>query len=214
MIELIWSDKLAYAVGLIATDGHLSIDGRHLSLTSKDIEQLNNFKKCLQLEVKISYKNSGYSGLCPHVQFSNVKLYRWLLGIGVCQQKTKNIGKLDIPDKFFFDFLRGEYDGDGYSYAYYDPRWRSSYMIYTTFVAKNKKHLIWLEKTIYRLTGLHGQIGFSSRVFQLRYAKRASLELYKRMFYGKNVICLSRKKDKFKKFIAVAEMEELEDSRP
>ena len=54
MIELEWSSDMAYAVGLMATDGHLSIDGRHLDLTSKDVEQLENFKKALDLNCKIS----------------------------------------------------------------------------------------------------------------------------------------------------------------
>ena len=42
-----WSSKLAYAIGLITTDGSLSKDGRHISFTSKDKEQVKNFKFCL-----------------------------------------------------------------------------------------------------------------------------------------------------------------------
>jgi len=32
---MIWSADFAYAVGLLTTDGSLSIDGRHINLTSK-----------------------------------------------------------------------------------------------------------------------------------------------------------------------------------
>src|SRR5262245_38267293 len=35
-----WSAELAYTVGLIATDGCLSGDGRHLSVVSKNIDLL------------------------------------------------------------------------------------------------------------------------------------------------------------------------------
>ena len=35
-----WTSELAYAVGLLTTDGSLSKDGRHIDLTSKDVEQL------------------------------------------------------------------------------------------------------------------------------------------------------------------------------
>ncbi len=38
-----WNANLAYAVGLIAADGCLSKDGRHIILVSKDIEQLLDF---------------------------------------------------------------------------------------------------------------------------------------------------------------------------
>lgn len=31
-----WSPEIAYAVGLLTTDGSLSIDGRHIDFTSKD----------------------------------------------------------------------------------------------------------------------------------------------------------------------------------
>lgn len=83
-----WSPEIAYVVGLITTDGNLSKDGRHLELTSKDIEQIRTFKKCLNLKNKISTKRSGYTGRKDiyHIQFGNVILYRFLLSIRI---KTK-----------------------------------------------------------------------------------------------------------------------------
>ena len=56
---VLWNSNLAYAIGLITTDGCLSNDGRHLTLVSKDIEQLENIKKCLDLRVKIGVHRSG-----------------------------------------------------------------------------------------------------------------------------------------------------------
>jgi len=35
-----WSPDLAYAIGLLTTDGCLANDGKHFDLTSKDMEQL------------------------------------------------------------------------------------------------------------------------------------------------------------------------------
>ena len=166
---------MAYAIGLLATDGYLSVDGRHFDLTSKDIEQLENFRGCLGLKVKIGWKNSGFSGKCPHIQFGDVRFYKWLLEIGFVQQKTKNIGRLTIPKEFFFDFLRGHFDGDGSTYAYFDPRWKSSYMVYLTFLSASLPHLYWLKDTIKKYSGFDGRVGGSTRVNQLRYAKYASL---------------------------------------
>ncbi|PIP23436.1 MAG: hypothetical protein COX36_03420, partial [Candidatus Nealsonbacteria bacterium CG23_combo_of_CG06-09_8_20_14_all_38_19] len=63
-----WSPKLAYIVGLLATDGSLSIDGRHIDFTSKDVQLLKTFKKCLGLKNKIGFKSSGFSKKkYPHV---------------------------------------------------------------------------------------------------------------------------------------------------
>lgn len=129
-----WSPKLAYAIGLIASDGNLSIDEKDLELTSKDVQLLEAFKKCLGLINKIGFKRSGFSKRkCARVQFCDVTLYRWLIKLGLTPHKSKTIGKLKIPNKYFFDFLRGVFDGDGSCYSYWDLRWASSFMFYTSF---------------------------------------------------------------------------------
>src|SRR5437763_274151 len=58
--NLTWSPNLAWAVGLMATDGNLSGDGRHLSLVSKDRELLETFRACLNLDVAIAPHASGH----------------------------------------------------------------------------------------------------------------------------------------------------------
>jgi len=76
--QIAWCPNFAYAVGLLTADGNLSKDGRHISLTSKDVQLLNTFKKCIKLNsVKIGTKLGGYSEKkYSQIQFSNVKLYR------------------------------------------------------------------------------------------------------------------------------------------
>jgi len=51
-VDCIWSPHFAYAIGLLATDGSLSIDGRHIDFTSKDLELVKIFKKYLGLKNK------------------------------------------------------------------------------------------------------------------------------------------------------------------
>ena len=120
-IKTEWTPKLAYAIVLITTDGNLSKDGRHMELTSKDIEQLKNFQKCLGIKVKIGYKTSGYSDKkYSRVQFGDINFYRFLISIGLMPAKTKIMSRLKIPNKYFFDFLRGHFDGDGTFYSYID----------------------------------------------------------------------------------------------
>lgn len=41
-VKIEWNENFAYAIGLIVTDGSLSIDGRHINFTSKDLEQIQN----------------------------------------------------------------------------------------------------------------------------------------------------------------------------
>ena len=72
-----WSSDVAYAVGLITTDGSLSKDGRHIILVSKDLEQIRTFKRCLNLQNKIGTRKSSYNknGKYYHVQFGNVNFF-------------------------------------------------------------------------------------------------------------------------------------------
>lgn len=194
-----WSSNLAYVVGLITTDGSLSIDGRHINLTSKDIEQIELFAKILNLKNKIGTKRSGYAPQNKYyqVQFGNVRLYRFLQNIGLTPNKTKTLGKLRIPDKYFADFLRGHLDGDGCTYSYWDKRWRNSFMFYTVFMSASKKHLEWMRDKIYSLYEIEGKLStHQNSMYHLRFAKNSSLVLIGKIYYKSPIPCLERKYSK------------------
>lgn len=190
-----WSEELAYVVGLIATDGCLLNDGRHLEFNSKDKALVHTFRECLNLKNRIGKKTSGYTGRKDYyrIQFGDVHFHGWLRKIGLMPRKSKTLGGLKIPTRYFFDFLRGCFDGDGTIYSYWDPRWHSSYMFYISFVSASLPHLQWLEHNIRNNIGFAGKIGLGSRSYQLRYAKTASRILLKKMFYKENVQHLQRK---------------------
>ena len=194
-----WSPELAYAIGLIATDGNLSTDGRHIEFTSKDIQLLKTFKKCLKLENKIGLKIGGFTGKrYPRIQFGDVIFYNWLLKIGLTPRKSKTISKLKIPNKYFFDFLRGHFDGDGSCYSYWDPRWKSSFMFYITFTSASKPHIDWLRGKIKKLAKIKGHItqDGGKNTWQLKYAKKETKVLINKFYYKGNVPCLERKRQK------------------
>lgn len=206
--EVLWSPKLAYAVGLIASDGCLSTDGRHIDLTSKDREQLVNFMGCIDKEVKISNKSSTYASEgVLRAQFSDVVLYDFFVSIGLTPRKSHTIGALSVPDELFFDFLRGSFDGDGCFYSYFDPRWKNSFMFYINLLSSSERHAVWLQESIERLCGVKGHTVFTGReghkIHGLRYAKRESLVILDRMYPHKQVVCLSRKRLKIEKALRI-----------
>lgn len=206
-VKLEWSPNFAYAIGLLATDGNLSPDGRHISLVSKDIEQVNNFIKCLGLDVKVGKTTSGYNGNSAHrVQFGDVLFYDFLETIGLYANKSKTISSLNILPQYFFDFLRGSFDGDGCFYSYWDKRWRSSHMFYMTFSSASMKHIEWLKEEIIDRTGSAGHISkaHSERsIYNLRCAKKEALVIIKKMYYNRKIVCLSRKRVKIEKALAI-----------
>lgn len=198
--QIKWTPNFAYAIGLLTTDGNLSKDGRHLEFTSKDIQLVKTFKKCVRLtNVKIGTKTSGFTEKKYfRIQFSNVKLYKWLITIGLTPNKSKTIGTLKIPDKYFFDFLRGHFDGDGSCYSYWDERWKNSFMFYITFLSASATHIEWLRKSIKNFLGIKGYLGKAGKVWHLRYAKNESKTLIKKIYYKENLPCLERKREKIK----------------
>lgn len=198
-----WNPEIAYAVGLITTDGNLSSDRRHIILVSKDASLLKTFKKCLGLKNKIGSRRSSYTGKknCHHVQFGNVILYKWLLNIGLIPNKTKRVGLLKILNKYFFDFLRGHLDGDGDIRRYQDPVYPNSERLYIRFCSASLKHIQWLQERINSLLKINGFIRSGSRVYSLAFAKKDSLTLLPRLYPTSNVPCLKRKYKIIKKFL-------------
>jgi hypothetical protein len=204
--ETKWNPELAYAVGLITTDGNLSPDGRHMMLASNDVPLLKTFKKCLKLKNKIGVRKSGYTKIknCYRVQFGDVVLYKWLLNIGLMPNKTKTIGALKIPNQYFFDFLRGHLDGDGCICRYQDPVYLNSQRLYIKFYSASIRHIEWVQKKIKCLIKISGFIRCERREFSLTFAKKDSLTLSNYLYYINNIPCLKRKFKIVKDFLKIS----------
>lgn len=205
-VNINWSSNFAYAIGLLATDGCLYKDGRHIEFTSKDKEQVFNFLKSLGIENKIVTKISGLQKENFRVQFSDVLFYRFLQTIGITPAKSKTINQVAIPDEFFIDFLRGCFDGDGTFYSYMDKRWKSSHMFYLELIAASYDHLIWIQAKLKSLIAITGSLSKKQGgVYKLRYAKIQTLEIIKKMYYSPDVVCLLRKRLKIENALLIEE---------
>ena len=205
-IDLNWRPELAYAIGLLVTDGNLSSDRRHISFTSKDMEQINNYRKCLDLKSKIGKTFSGYKNKFAYrVQTGNVLFYNFLCSLGLMPAKSKIIGEIKIPDQYFWDYIRGSLDGDGTFYSYWDKRWRSSHMFYLIFASASEKHILWTRKEIEKRLKISGHITQDGRklTYQLKYAKKDAVAIIKKIYYSPNAVCLSRKRKKIEKALAI-----------
>ena len=197
-VKLTWSDNFAYVIGIIATDGNLSKDLRHIIITSKDYEMMLNCKKCLGIENKISKKVRGGEKEKKYyvLQFGDINFYNFLLELGLTSRKSKTISELKIPFEYFPHFLRGCIDGDGsLSISYHPESIHPQYKIRIYSASKN--FLDWIlfccKKTFTLKGGTISKFG-KNYVYTLRFGKADSIEITKTI-YQKNVICLSRKKD-------------------
>lgn len=197
-----WSPAIAYSVGLMASDGCLQSDGRHLDLTSVDIEQLQNFSRAIGRELPISPKHNKSHTDAYRVQFSDVAYYDFLLSIGLTPRKSQTIERLNIPDEHYSHFLRGLFDGDGTTYAYFDPRWKTSFLYYIGITSASKTFLEILSGCNTNLFGTVGKsIRSGKRAYILTYGKRDSYKLYLAMYEDAGSLFLTRKRVKLEGFI-------------
>ena len=202
MKNIIWTNKLAYAVGLLTADGNLSPDGRHIAFVSKDIELMHLLKKCLCLKNKISNKPSGYCKNKKYyvIQFGTVKLYNFLLNIGLTPNKSKTIKSLLIPRAYFPDFLRGLIDGDG-SIGYFMHPESKKEQFRIRIASASKYFLEWLKKKLTMRLNIKGSVKNATRAYQLCYYKGDSCKIADFIYYDANVMALQRKYKKAKLMI-------------
>jgi hypothetical protein len=201
-VRRLWDDRLAYAIGLLATDGNLSPDGRHIGFTTKDLELAALYKKCLEIDNVIGRKARGNSAEKKYfvVQFGDVLFYRFLESIGLTSRKSKTIGSLFLPRHLFYDFLRGCIDGDGNIHAFMHPESRHPQLRVRIYSA-SKPFLEWILRTT-KEDGVNGYIINGKGAFVLSYAIGASLQLFDRIYHRNfGGLALSRKYLVAKKFM-------------
>jgi hypothetical protein len=192
-----WNSDLAYVVGIIATDGNLSSNGRHINITSKDLEMVLRIKRLLKLKNKIGRKARGGVREKKYylLQFGDVCFYDFLLSVGLTPAKSKTLEKLSIPTKYFHDFLRGCIDGDGSIGSFIHPE---SKLVQSRvrLVSASPRFLNWILVTIRTGMNIHGGWIYSSKksVHILAFGKNDTRKILKMMYYKKSLPALRRKR--------------------
>ena len=184
--------NLWYLVGLIATDGCLSGDGRHIDITSKEFDFLKTVKESTRISNRITEKYNTKNQKSYHIQIGNKGFYEFLLSIGLTPNKSLTLRNIKVPGDFFADFLRGVIDGDGCIRTWIHPlnkkeQW--SLRIYSG----SERFINWLKDKIMDYFEVKGKIHYNSQtVWVLKYGKMAARELARQCYY-KDCLTLGRK---------------------
>lgn len=205
-LPLEWSDTMAYVVGLMATDGNLSRDGRHLSFDSGDLELIRTFLSCLgHPHAHTRSKRSEKGGIAYQVQFSDVRFHRWLRGIGLMPRKSLILGAIDVPAAHIASLLRGLFEGDGHIQNFVHRPTMGTYpeyeyeRLWVFFNSASRSHLDWVEMRIGTKLGFRGYIEkFKAKpghhdFFRQKYGKHSSIALLRAMYPNADVPKLERK---------------------
>jgi len=203
-VKIKWSRNFAYAIGLLVSDGCLKNDRRHIDFTSKDLQLVQEFKKALSIKNKIWSKKATKKDkrIYYRVSFGDKTFYEFLEVVGLSQRKSKTLTVVKIPNKYFIDFFRGIFDGDGSVYVFWDKRWPNSFGYILTIASASNDFLKWLKKKMTKLYGVHGFICKGKGVYEIRYTKRDTQKIYNGMYHQNKPLFLKRKYTKLKGILA------------
>ena len=124
-----WTSEMSYVLGFVVADGCVGVkrirkkDGTkqyYFNITSKDKPHLENIKKAMTARQKIYFKSNGHSKRKDYcaIQIGHQEICKDLIILGILPRKTYNLNPIKVPEKYFPDFVRGFFDGDGSVYIY------------------------------------------------------------------------------------------------
>ncbi len=203
---------MAYVLGYITADGCISVSKDReknrftLNITSAEKRNLFRIKKALESQHKISKKSGGGKRkyLAYQLQIRHPVITKDLMDLGIFPRKTYNLNPIKVPDKYFPDFVRGFFDGDGTVYIYkVNGVWQikagfvsSSLLFLQDLNHRLCAHLGIPEKTIHKAKDKRGKIPLYSIIFYVEDCRKLA-----KFMYGNNpILYLPRKRKVFEKW--------------
>ena len=204
--EKIDTEEKAYWLGFLYADGCVRKQKTGsqliLKLSVKDEDHLNLFKKNIQSEHKIfHYKNKtiskkgtpSSSDNCI-IRISSNKIVEDLISHGCVPRKTFTIDKPNIDKKFYKDFIRGYYDGDGN--FFYSEKTKVSVV---TIVCASEKFRKFLIEIISKIPNI-GTIHESPEKYFLKIVNIFGIVNFLDYVYKDSKIHLNRKKEYYERY--------------
>ena len=164
--ESIDTSNKAYWLGFIYADGGVSVNEEtnscelSIKLQADDCEHLRKFNKELDGNVDVTFSTrecnlNGKTYRCCQIRFYSSKLVSDLKKYGVIPNKTLSIRFPDIDEKYYSDFIRGYFDGDGCVYENKKKKGQAS--IAANFACGTTDFLEDLRKVLYN-NGIYSYI--------------------------------------------------------
>lgn len=133
--ENIDSEEKAYWLGFIAADGAINKSSKYnsyrLSINLSEIDKghLQKFLDAIgasTISIQTIVNNQGFSSkdgtIITRVVINSYKMCQDLAKYNIHPRKSYDLTLPDIEEKYFKDFLRGFFDGDGSYHYHYDKK--------------------------------------------------------------------------------------------
>ena len=202
---------MAYVIGFFAADGTITVNargGQFWCIQITDKELLEGIRTAVGSEHSISVRpqqKETHKALY-RLQIGSIEMCDDLRALGYSERKTKSLAIPSVPEKYFADFVRGYFDGDGnvWSGEMHTERATRTPTISVAFTSGSKKFLSKLQSSLSERISATGSISKRNgkECWCLRYSIRNSLKLYDFMYNGAVPgLFLERKRVVFEKFI-------------
>ncbi len=202
-----WSPDMAYILGFFCADGAMTVNPRgskYIDFVITDLSLLKDIRTAFSSNHKIKARFDGYLNVKTRyrLQIGSKKIFQDLLGLGLTPKKTFRMKLPLIPPKFFNDFVRGYFDGDGNVWfgTTHKDRKTPNLALRTSFTSGNQKFLESLSNELNKQLGIGGSLIFRQKAYRLTYSTSGSLFLYKFMYNNAGLL-LSRKKVVFERYL-------------
>jgi hypothetical protein len=201
------SHNKSYWLGFIYADGciykNVKTGNYNLTITvsEKDLQLLEEFKKDIQSEHKISkVKPSIFNGRVSKpkvsISISSKKIFESLNKLGVSECKSLKLEIPKIKSEYYSSFIRGYFDGDGSVFSYMDRnsiRYRCNIIGSTNFM-KWMKNILPIDVRLYKEPRV-------TDIYYINVQTKNSLEKFYYYLYSSPGYKLERKYNKYSEFI-------------
>lgn len=202
---------MVYILGFFAADGYITVNkrgGQFWSIQITDQKLLEQIKEVVGSEHKIGIrKGRKNESTLFRLQIGSIEMCNDLRSLGYKENKTKSLSLPYIPAEYFFDFIRGYFDGDGNVWVGYINKKRAipTLVINTEFTSCSKNFLKTLKKRLEDFGVVGGSLICKNGYFKLKYSINNSKAIYGLMYDKKKELnlYLPRKKIVFDNYLKI-----------
>ena len=211
-----WSPEMAYILGFFAADGSMVRNNRgahFIEFTITDRIVLELIQRVTGSTHKIQKRDRGNKEwkYQYRLQIGSKEWFADLSQLGFTQHKSNTLSFPKIPKRYFGDFVRGYFDGDGCVYSNrlkYAGRKNARLILLTLFTSGSHQFLesLWDELRIHTVHG--GSLKKKKRGFELVFSHNDSIALHRLMYHTGTspTLYLPRKRNKLESAIRELQM--------
>lgn len=196
-----WSPEMAYILGFFAADGNMLKNKRGAHFIEFQITDRDLLIKIRNSNHKITARKRNNKWRTSYrLQIGSKQIFKDLLKLGLTPKKSKTINLPNIPEKYFYHFVRGYFDGDGnviFGFFKKSDRKTKSPALLTRFTAGSKSILEKLHDVLTNTLDTRGSLCYCGDAWRLSYSTNDSKKLFSFMYNSGNVAGLIYLKRKF-----------------